>query len=114
MFCIAEDYDRTKALALLKSQRIDKILLGLFAIAKRDSDSKFAQEICIEYSTHPNEVVRGEALKGFATIVWENRPIDVEEVMRILSEAVNDTGYRGLCARSAIECIETYLSTEDI
>lgn len=114
MYCIPEDYDRSKAIALLRSERIDRILLGLFTIAKRDIDSQFAQDRCIEYSTHPNDVVRGKALEGFATIVWEHRPIDVGKVVRILSEATTDEGYAGSCARSSLECIETYLRAEDV
>jgi hypothetical protein len=108
MFCIPTDYARHAALELLRSDRIDNKLLGLSAIARSDSDSKFAQAKCIEYSTHPDEVIRGQALKGFGTIVWEHRHIDLEKVMRILSEASNSDGYAGECARSAIDYIETY------
>ena len=113
MFCTPKDYDRAAALELLRSERIDKTLLGLFAIAKRDRDSKFAEGKCIEYSTHPNEVIRGQALKGFATIVWEHREIDVEKAIGILSEAAKKEGYAVECARSAIDCIETYLEGDD-
>lgn len=113
IFCIPKDYDRAAALELLRSERIDNILLGLFAIARSDSDSEFAQGKCLEYSTHPNDIIRGQALKGFATIVFEHRQINLEKVMPILSEAANRDGYAGECARSAIECIETYSRADD-
>jgi hypothetical protein len=113
LFCIPENYDRAKALELLRSERVDDILLGLFGIARSDGDSEFAQGKCFEYSTHPNEAIRGQALKGFATIVYEHRHIDVEKVMRVLSEAAERDGYAAECARSAIECIETYLQADD-
>lgn len=111
--CSPREYDRAAAVDLLRSEQIDKTLLGLFAIAKSDSDSEFAQERCIEYSSHPTEVIRGQALKGFATIVYEHRQIDVEKVMRVLSEAASNEGYVGECARTTIEYIETYLQPDD-
>ena len=115
MFCIPDNYQRTAAVANLGSERIDRILLGLFEIAKNDSDSQFAQERCLEYSHHPNPVIRGVALNGFATIICQHRQIDLEATMRLLAEAAGSDGYPGECARSAIDSIETHLlAIEDV
>jgi hypothetical protein len=108
MFCTGNDYERTSVLEQLKSERIDDILLALYAIAKNEPDSEFAQANCVEYSHYFNEVIKGQALKGFATIVYEHRQIDLAKVMPILSEASRAGGYSGECARSTIECIEAY------
>lgn len=113
MFCTPPNYSRAEALDFLTAEQIDKNLLGLFAITKNDTDSEFAQEICLKYSSHPEEIIRGQALKGFATIIYEHRQIDLEKVLPILSGAAKNDGYAGECARVAIECIETYSEEGD-
>ena len=113
IFCTSEDYERTSALEQLESRRIDAVLLALYAIAKHDVDVGFVQAKCIEYAHHPNQVIRGQALKGFATMVYEHRQIGSDQIMLILSEASKTDDYAGQCARAAIECIETYMQAAD-
>ena len=113
MFCIPDAYQRAAAIEKLGSERIDSILLGLYDIAKNDSDSQFAQAVCIEHSNHPNQIVRGVALRGFAAIVYQHGQIDNGKIIGILTEAAQVNGYAGERARSAIECIEKYLLADD-
>ena len=48
MFGRPQPYERDTAVGNLRSGPIDKVLLGLFAIAKDDPDGKFAAEVCLE------------------------------------------------------------------
>jgi hypothetical protein len=113
IFCSGDKYERATALERLKSKRIDDVLLALFAIAKNEVDSEFAQAKCVEYAHHPDEVIRGQALKGFATIAYEHRKIDLDQIMPILEAATRLNGYAGECARSTIECVETYIEADE-
>lgn len=113
MFTRSAPYDREAAGALLVSGRIDLILIGLHDIAKNDADAKFAEARCFEFIQHPNEVVRGQALKGFATMVYENRKVDLERVLSILKDSSKLEGYEGRCAAEALEAIRIYLEADD-
>jgi len=108
-FCVAQRYDRTAAISQLESLRLDDVLLALAAIVKHDQDAQFALAKCLEYSTHPNEVVRGQALRGLATLVWDHKHLDLEAAIPILTEAAKTPGYAGECAANALESINTYL-----
>jgi hypothetical protein len=112
IFCSGDEYQRATALEQLKSGKIDDVLLALFAIAKNEPDSEFAQAKCVEYAHHPDEVIRGQALKGFATIVYEHRKITIDQIMPMLIAASKLNSYAGECARSTIECIKTYIEAD--
>jgi hypothetical protein len=112
LFCIPDKdkYNRDVAIDNLYSNKVTRVLLGLSAITKCDSDWQFAQEKCIELSEHTNEFIRGKALMGFATIASENESLDLNRVLPIVSKANQDVSlFVRECASSTKDCIETFL-----
>jgi hypothetical protein len=108
-FSIEGSYERSAVVSQLESSSVSRIVLGIATIVKRDPDPKFAVAKCLELSSHGNEVIRGEALRGLATLVWDHKPVDLETVIPVLADAATMPGYAGECAAMALEAISAYV-----
>jgi hypothetical protein len=73
-------------------------------------DWQWAQAICLQLSTHPEPVVRGNALLGFGHLARVHRRLDRDRVEPALRDARSDQDpyVRGQ-ADSAADDIATYL-----
>ena len=85
-----EEYSREKALEVLSSLDMETVVYGLLGIVFCDSDWRWVQQICLEYSNSSDENIRGIALLCFGHIARFHRKLDVEVIKPVLLNALKD------------------------
>ena len=73
-------------------------------------DWQWAQAVCLQLATHPEPIVRGNAILGFGHLARVHRRLDRDRVEPALRDALNDRdAYVRGHADSAAEDVTTFL-----
>lgn len=60
------------------------------SVSLHSEDWKYAQDICISLSSHPDETVRGNALLGFGHIARIHGELEREKIERLVLDGFKD------------------------
>lgn len=84
------DENRKWALEQIKTDITDNIADALLSLAFYDEDWMFAENLCIEYSSHSDSKVRGIAILCFGHLARIHGQLHIEKVMPIINKALMD------------------------
>ena len=75
---------------ILHDDVAERVLRAVIAVSMHDSDWRYAQDLCVRLSSHPNFNVRGNAVLGFGHIARVHRQLDRALVQPIIRTALRD------------------------
>lgn len=84
------DENREWSLTELESNEPKRIIDALLSLSFYDEDLEFVENICIEYSSHVNDYIRGVAVLCFGHLARIHGNLNVEKVIPIIKKAEND------------------------
>lgn len=87
------------------------IPLTLVRLAFHDSDWRWVQSRCLEYSGHPDADVRGAAVTCLGHIARIHRQLDLDEVLPVLERLHRDPDLFGH-AEDSLNDIEHFMPAE--
>jgi hypothetical protein len=103
-------YDKESALEELKSSEVKKITNALLRLTFHESDGKWVQDICIQYSNHSHYNVRGIAILCFGHLARIHGELETEIVLPIVNKALHDSnGFVSGHANSALDDIQFFI-----
>jgi len=73
------------------SDDIEALLQAVIGIALHDDDWRYAQDLCVRLSSHPNFNVRGNAVLSLGHIARVHRRLDQAMVQPIIRNALRDS-----------------------
>jgi hypothetical protein len=76
--------------AAMQQDNVESLIYIAFAVGYYCDDWKYAQDICIRLSDHPNKTVRGNAILGLFYVAIFRRQLDKRLVKPILLRALRD------------------------
>lgn len=78
-----DEYDREFAIKELESGDVKRTRMALLSLALYDSDWKSVQDICIKYSDHSDDNIRGIAVLCFGHLARIHGTLETERVLPI-------------------------------
>ena len=103
-------FDRQEVEAALERDDAGELHVAVLAVALSSVDQAWAEGICMRLASHPDHIVRGNAILGMGHIARIHRKLDVEGVRPLIQAALQDESeyIRGQ-ADSAADDIELFL-----
>jgi hypothetical protein len=75
---------------LLHSTEAEQVIQSLNLLAREADDAEFVQHLLFSYSKHPNEQIRGAAIRSFGHLARIQGPVNRELVLSAIEKALAD------------------------
>jgi hypothetical protein len=84
------EWSREAVEQALRDGDAEALLHAVIAIALRDADWRYAQDLCVRLCDHADARVRGNAIVGFGHVARVHRRLDRDVVQPIVQAALSD------------------------
>jgi len=81
---------KEKIISSIREGNSEQVVLAILSACLYSDDHKWIESLCVEYSNHVNEEIRGAAIIGFGHIARIHRKLDRTIVEPIVARGLQD------------------------